>query len=225
MTMIRSRQPHVHVCVNAGKLVAMRSDLALAAAVNSADVISPDGQPIVWAGKLLGLPVQDRVNGTNLMMRLIAEADHRKLRIFLLGATESVLNAVCRKIEQDFPGARIVGAHHGYFTRDEETRVIDQIRQSGADILFVAISSPRKETWLAANKVELGIPFMMGVGGSFDVIAGLVRRAPDWAQRAGLEWFYRLMQEPRRMWRRYLIGNSLFVWMVLRAWVRPEAAR
>ena len=139
------------------------------------------------------------------MYRLLELANQRGHAVFLLGATEAVNAAVAARIQQCYPACRLAGRRDGYFSEAEEAEVARQIRDSGADILFVAMSPPRKELFLRRWSDEMGIPVCHGVGGSFDVFAGLTRRAPLWMQRAGLEWLYRIWQEPRRMWKRYLV--------------------
>ena len=135
--------------------------------------------------------------------------------VFLLGAKAEVVEAAANKLMQQHSNLIIAGYHHGYFWGDEQT-VVNKIRQSEAKLLFVAITSPRKENFINQWKEDLGVDFVMGVGGSFDVVAGKVTRAPAWMQNAGLEWLYRVIQEPRRMWKRYLIANSKFIWLIFK---------
>jgi N-acetylglucosaminyldiphosphoundecaprenol N-acetyl-beta-D-mannosaminyltransferase len=206
-----NRRVH-HVVVNAAKLVNMQRDAQLRESVVNCDIINADGQSVVWAGKLLGKPLKERVAGIDLMNRLVQLAKERKYKIFLLGAEEEIVHAVAEAY-----GAEIVaGYRNGYFRGDEAEEVAAQIATSGAQMLFVAISSPKKEIFLNRFKDTLDVPFIMGVGGAFDVIAGKVKRAPIWMQNAGLEWLYRLVQEPRRMWKRYLVTNSVFIYLVLK---------
>jgi N-acetylglucosaminyldiphosphoundecaprenol N-acetyl-beta-D-mannosaminyltransferase len=199
------------VSVNAAKLVAMREDPELRAAVESCELINADGQAVVWASRLLGDPLPERVAGIDLMHELIALAARRGYGIFVLGAKREVLETAVERLRAQHPDLRIAGYRDGYFEEGESESVAAAIRESGADILFVAISSPRKERWLAAHRLQLGVSFAMGVGGSIDVVAGVTRRAPRRWQRLGLEWLYRLLQEPRRMLRRYLVSNLRFL--------------
>jgi N-acetylglucosaminyldiphosphoundecaprenol N-acetyl-beta-D-mannosaminyltransferase len=136
--------------------------------------------------------------------------------LFFLGATAEVLNEVLRRLRIRHPSLVIAGAHHGYWEDDAE--IIRIVREAHPHFLFLAVPSPRKEFWLHRHLESLGVPFVMGVGGTFDVIAGRVRRAPRWVQRIGCEWAYRVAQEPRRMWKRYLLGNSAFVALTFKAW-------
>jgi N-acetylglucosaminyldiphosphoundecaprenol N-acetyl-beta-D-mannosaminyltransferase len=205
-----------HVVVNAGKLVAMKDDLQLRESVNSSDIINADGQAVVWASRLLGKPLKERVAGIDLMEQLVILAAEKKYKLYFLGATPEIVRKVVDTYSGMYGPDLIAGYRDGYFSESQEREVAAEISKTGANILFVAISSPKKENFLARNKEVLGpVNLIMGVGGSFDVIAGKVKRAPAWMQHSGLEWFYRFMQEPRRMWRRYLIGNAAFIKMVL----------
>lgn len=213
---IESRRALHHIVVNAGKLVAMQSDKELQNDVNSADIINADGQAVVWASKFLNKPLKERVAGIDLMEKLVEKAQKNNYKIFFFGATEEVVSKVVEKYSHQFSEDIIAGYRNGYFTKQDEPLIAEQIAGSGADILFVAISSPTKENFLNTYKNLLKkVPFVMGVGGSFDVVAGKVKRAPLWMQKSGLEWFYRLIQEPKRMWKRYLVGNSKFIYIVL----------
>ncbi|MBL8878188.1 MAG: WecB/TagA/CpsF family glycosyltransferase [Phycisphaerales bacterium] len=218
---IVSRRRLMIAVVNAAKLVNMRGDALLRDSVHTSDVTLADGMAVVWASKLLGRALPDRVTGIDLMNELLARADARGYRVFLLGATQEVLDEVCRHVAREHPGAKIVGAHHGYFGPSDEAALADCIAAAKPDILFVAMSPPKKEIFLGTWGPRLSVPVCHGVGGAFDVVAGRVRRAPGWMQRWGLEWFYRVMQEPGRLWRRYLVTNSIFLWMVLREYLRP----
>jgi N-acetylglucosaminyldiphosphoundecaprenol N-acetyl-beta-D-mannosaminyltransferase len=216
-------RPHQHVCLNAAKVVELGRSHQLAAAIASCDLISVDGQAVVWASKILGQPVPERVAGCDLFERLLAEAAATGLRVFLLGARPEVVEAVRDRALERFPGLWIVGARSGYWSTEDEPGVVAEVAASNADLLFVAIPSPRKELFLERHGDALGVPFRMGVGGSFDVFAGVTKRAPRWMQATGLEWSYRLLQEPRRMFKRYLVGNSAFLLLTLRWLLRRPA--
>jgi len=206
-----------HVVVNAGKIVAMQRDLQLRKSVNESDLINADGQAVVWASRVLGKPLKERVAGIDLMVNLVNLAAKKKYKIFFFGAKEEVVSEVVKKYSDQYSSNIIAGYRNGYFKKEEEKDIARQISNSGANILFVAISSPTKENFLYENKKLLDkVNFVMGVGGSFDVVAGKVKRAPLWMQNLGLEWFYRFIQEPKRMWKRYLIGNSKFIGLVLK---------
>jgi N-acetylglucosaminyldiphosphoundecaprenol N-acetyl-beta-D-mannosaminyltransferase len=216
-SILQNKKLH-HVVVNAGKMVAMQRDLKLRQSVNSCDLINADGQAVVWASRILGQPLKERVAGIDLMENLVELAYKKNFKIFFFGAKEEVVSSVVKKYKIKYSKDIIAGYRNGYFKKEDEVNIAKQISASGADILFVAISSPTKENFLYDNKEALeGVNFIMGVGGSFDVVSGLVKRAPLWMQKIGMEWFYRFAQEPKRMWKRYLIGNIKFIWMVLKA--------
>jgi len=205
-----------HVVVNAAKLVHMQKDKELCESVVSSDIINPDGQAVVWASKFLGQPLKERVAGIDLMQNLVKLAYEKNYKVFFFGAKEEVVKGVVDKYSKKYGADIIAGYRNGYFKKEEESSIAKQIAESGADILFVAISSPTKEIFLNKYKDIINTSFIMGVGGSFDVVAGKVSRAPIWMQNAGLEWFYRFLQEPRRMWKRYLVTNSLFLYYMLK---------
>jgi len=205
---IRQRRRLAFGMVNIAKLVNARRDPLLQDSLLKSDVVLADGQPVVWLSRVQGAPLPERVAGIDLMYRLLDLANQRGYAVFLLGATEAVNAAVADRIQQCYPACRLAGRRDGYFSEAEEPEVARQIRNSRADILFVAMSPPRKELFLRRWSDKMGVPVCHGVGGSFDVFAGLTRRAPRWMQRAGLEWLYRIWQEPRRMWKRYLVTNT-----------------
>ena len=210
-----------HVVVNAGKIVAMQEDAQLMQSVNKADLINADGQAVVWASKVLGDPLKERVAGIDLMSNLVDLAHKKEYKIFFLGAKEEIVKKVVQKYSHQYSNNIIAGYRNGYFSTEDEKNIAQQIAGSGAQILFVAISSPTKENFLYNHRKTLAkVSFVMGVGGSFDVVSGLVKRAPLWMQNTGLEWLYRLLQEPQRMWKRYLVGNTKFILLVFKEWLK-----
>jgi N-acetylglucosaminyldiphosphoundecaprenol N-acetyl-beta-D-mannosaminyltransferase len=213
--MIQCGPTHQHVVVNVDKIVKLQRDPALREAILGCDLINADGQPVVWASRLLGRPLKERVTGVDLFDALIDRCRVRGFRPYLLGARQEVVEKVAAILK---PRVQLAGWRNGYWTQEEEAAVVASIRQTRPDILFVAMSSPKKELFLKRWKGELQVPFVMGVGGTFDVVAGLVGRAPGWMQRCGLEWLYRLGQEPRRMWRRYLVDDMAFFGLLAREW-------
>ncbi|NTX29618.1 WecB/TagA/CpsF family glycosyltransferase [Burkholderia pyrrocinia] len=215
---VEKRQFTQHVVVNVAKIVNLQRDPELAASVRECDIVNVDGMGVVWGARLLGIPVPERVAGVDLFDRLLALAEAKGLPVYLLGATPEVVERVVAVTAACYPRLPVAGYHHGYFWDDEQA-VVDDIRRSGARLLFVAITSPRKENFINRWKSQLGVDFVMGVGGTFDVVAGKVKRAPLWMQRSGLEWAFRVIQEPGRMWKRYLSTNSRFLAMLARAYV------
>ena len=207
---VAEKTPRQGVFLNAGKFAEIDRNAALKRAIEQADLRLADGQPLIWAGRLLGARLPERVAGIDLMHRLLAEGKGRGWRFFFFGASREVLMKTVEICQKRY-GIAVAGFQHGYYAPDEEAAVAEKIRNSGADILFVAMGSPKKELFMERHLRTMNVPFTMGVGGSFDVVAGLVRRSPRWMQRMGLEWLYRVMQEPGRLWRRYLFGNLHFI--------------
>jgi len=202
-----------HTALNTAKLVKMRRDLDLGHDVATSEMVTADGMGIVLAARLLGQPLPGRVTGIALMEETLALCARHGFRPYLLGARPAVLETAIIRLRARHPALRLAGWRDGYFQPSDEPGIVAAINRSGADCLFVALPTPMKERFLARNR--LSAPFVMGVGGSFDVLAGLVTRAPGWMRRAGLEWLYRTMQEPRRMWRRYLSTNTVFAgWLI-----------
>jgi N-acetylglucosaminyldiphosphoundecaprenol N-acetyl-beta-D-mannosaminyltransferase len=212
--------------VNAAKIVAMRRDQRLRQAVGGCHLILADGQSVVWASRLLRVPLPERVAGIDLFQVLLAEAAQRGSRVYFLGARPDVLAGMLDRVRRDFPALTVAGARDGYFRADQEAEVAAEIRACRADLLFVGMSSPKKELFLSRWGEETGASVVHGVGGSFDVLAGLTRRAPLWYRRHGLEWLYRAQQEPVRLGRRYLTTNTAFIALVAREMLRqPTTTR
>lgn len=220
---IETGQPHQHVVLNAAKVVAAHKDPELAKVIANCALINADGQSLVWASRLLGKPLPERVAGIDFMLALWERAREKRYRVYLLGAKAGVLETVAERARDR--GVDVVGCHDGYWTSGSEPSLVQAIRTCRADILFIAIPSPKKEEFLSRHLAALGVPLAVGVGGSFDVVAGVTKRAPVWMQRSGLEWMYRLAQEPRRMFTRYLIGNTCFAAIVFRYWIGQRFAR
>lgn len=210
--MVADGRPHLAVTANPEAVVRAQDDPEFAEILRRADLVVADGIGVVWASRRLGQPLPMRVPGIELMEALCAHAARAGLRVFLLGGAEGVAEQAARTLLRNHPGLRIAGTHHGYFPDDGP--VVERIAESRADLLFVGMGMPRQEKWLSRHLPELGVRLAMGVGGSLDVLAGRVRRAPGFVQRVHLEWLYRLLQEPRR-WRRQL-ALVRFVWLVLR---------
>ena len=208
--------------MNAAKVVNAARDANLHEAILSCDVILADGQSVVWASRILGQPLPERVAGIDLFIHLLELADAKSRSVFLLGATPEVIEQVVGVVGTRYPGARLVGHRDGYFT-DEEA-VAQEIASSHPDMLFLGMTSPKKEMFLERYQSVMNVPVTHGVGGSFDILAGVTKRAPEAWQRMGMEWAYRLVQEPGRMWKRYLRTNVLFSVMIVRALVSQRLA-
>ena len=213
---IAARRPFVHASLNASKILAARRIPELRVALERCSLVTADGQGVVWAARLLGHPVAERVAGIDLMQQLLARAAADGWSVFVLGAREEVLDEAMDKIRRSLPGIKLVGRHHGYFSADEEDGVVAQIAAVRPELLFVALETPAKELFLERHMEGLSPVFAMGVGGAVDVFAGRKKRAPIWLQRSGLEWFYRFLQDPRRLAGRYIVGNARFMVLVAR---------
>jgi N-acetylglucosaminyldiphosphoundecaprenol N-acetyl-beta-D-mannosaminyltransferase len=214
------RAPHTVITANASILCLMRRDESLRDACRSGDLILADGMSVVWTSRLAGAPVPERVAGCDLMGRLLQAGSERGLRAYFLGARREVLDELIRRAAREHPGLVVAGSHDGYFAAADHARIVEEIRDARPHFLFVGMPSPFKETWCERHREALGVPVMVGVGGSFDVLAGFVRRAPRALQSLGLEWAWRLLMEPRKMWRRYLTTNSEYLWLAAREVLR-----
>lgn len=212
--------PRLIAVVNANKLYQMARNPRLRHIVHHADLVIPEWA-VVWGASRLGLPELGHVGGLTLAEAFFPFAAERGLRPYLLGARPEVVSALANRLRADYPLLDLAGFHHGYLTtRQIEVEVIEDIQRTKPDALFVAMGSPKQEFWMDDHRKRLGVPVSIGVGGSFDVLAGLRDDAPAWARGRGLEWIYRLVQDPRAYWKRYLITNTWFVWQVMKArWI------
>ena len=222
---VQTRNGVMHCSLNALKVVEARSDPGIRKLLESFDLITADGMSVIWGMRLLRRGRTEQVAGVDLMAQLLREGATRHWRFFLLGARPEVAAILPQSVEGAFQGVRVVGVQHGYFSAMEEPGVVSRIRECGADILFVGMPSPRKERFLLDNRERLGVPFAMGVGGGLDILAGRTRRAPVWMRRAGLEWSYRVIQEPRRLAARYLVTNVRFAGMLAGALLGGRGSR
>lgn len=214
---ITQRQSLRHVVVNVAKLVNMHRNPELREDVTGSDIINIDGMGVVWGCRFLGHKVPERVSGVDIMDNTLAFCEEKGYRPFILGAKPEVLEQAIANIQAKFPKLEFAGWQHGYYGWDNEPQIMEQIRETQPDCMFIAITSPHKERIINNYGGMLQIPFVMGVGGTVDIYAGFTARAPQWMQRYGLEWVYRIYQEPRRMWKRYAVTNSLFAWLLLKA--------
>ncbi|MDU2663349.1 MAG: WecB/TagA/CpsF family glycosyltransferase [Clostridium perfringens] len=206
-----------HVVINAGKINLMQKDEKLTEIVNNCPIINADGQSIVWGSRILGNNIPERVAGIDIFTELIKLCAEKGYKPYFFGAKQEVVEKVVKEFKFRYPNLSVAGYRNGYFSSDEGKKIAIDINNSHADILFVAFSSPMKEYWISENMDIMKVPVAMGVGGSFDVIAGKTKRAPKWMQRGGLEWFYRFIQEPRRMYKRYIGGNIKFCKLILKS--------
>jgi N-acetylglucosaminyldiphosphoundecaprenol N-acetyl-beta-D-mannosaminyltransferase len=221
--------PSYVVTPNAHHVMLLQSDALLREIYEEAYVVVPDGVPLLWAAKLLGQPLNGRVNGTDLFEALCARAAGCGLRVFLLGGREGAAESAAGALKARHPSLNICGTAcppHG-FDEDpfENDDLVEQVRVARPDLLFVGLGAPKQEYWMYRNRERLGVPVSLGIGVSFEFVGGVVRRAPAWMQRAGLEWFHRITTEPARLWRRYLFGNSQFCALVARQYVAQRFGR
>jgi len=203
--------------VNAAKLVRMRDDDMLRQLVRDADLVTADGAAVVYAARWLGTRLPGRTTGCDLMQRLLEMAPSKGWRVYLLGATPEVIPQVIRACGERFPGIEFAGFRDGYFDIDNAEPIATAIRDAKPDLLFIGMGTPRQECFLAEWRQTMGVPFSMGVGGSFDVVSGLKDRAPRWMRENGLEWAHRLAHDPRHMWRRAIVDSARFAVHVNRA--------
>lgn len=220
---IDKRHQVQHVVVNVAKLVYAQKDNKLKNIINSCPLINVDGAGIVLGAKMLGINIPERVAGIDLMEKLIEKSVEKGYRIYFFGAEEDVVKKVVDVYSEKYPKLQIAGYRNGYYNDAEEPQLVEEIRRAKADILFVAMGSPKKEIFLNKYSSTLDIPFTMGVGGSFDVVAGKVKRAPIWVQRLNSEWLFRLLQEPKRMWKRYTVTNSIYLWMLIKEFLKQRS--
>ena len=215
---MRTRRPMLHTVINVAKLVNMGKNTELREDVCSADVINVDGAGVLWGARMLGIAIDERVAGIDVMTEMFALCAQKGYRPYLLGAEQHVLDAVAQRLAKDLPAVQIAGMRNGYFGKDEEAGIVAEINNSGADCLFVALPTPSKERFLKRHRDVLSTSFVMGVGGSFDVYGGKVARAPRLVQKLGLEWLFRIAQEPGRLWRRYYETNMAYAGLLWRAY-------
>lgn len=212
---ISDGQPHQVVTVNPEFIMTARDDPGFAGILKESHLALPDGHGLLWAARILGTPLKQRVTGVDTIIRMAAVAARKGYRIYFLGATQGVADAAAGELSRLYPKLEIVGTYAGSPALEEEEEILNIIRQARPHILFVAYGAPQQEKWIARNLARLGVPVAMGVGGAFDFISGGAKRAPRWLQRLGLEWLHRLYRQPWR-WRR-MGALPRFAWVVFRA--------
>ncbi len=211
---IHSGQPHQLVTVNLDFLRIAHRDPEFSRVLNDADVAMADGMPVVWLSRLSKQPLPERIAGVDLVLAAADLAAQERYSLYLLGAGPGVAEEAARSLAARYPGLKIAGTYSppvGAWTANEDERILDHIRATKPQFLFVALGAPRQDLWIHEHLEQLGVPICVGVGGTFDILAGRNKRAPVWMQRFGLEWAYRLRSEPRRLWRRYLLGDQPFL--------------
>jgi N-acetylglucosaminyldiphosphoundecaprenol N-acetyl-beta-D-mannosaminyltransferase len=212
---IREGTPHHVVTLDASMCVTARDDADLRRIVESAELVTPDSAGVLWACRRAGRELPERVSGVEIVERLCALSASRGYRLFFFGAGPGVADDAADRLREKYPGCQIVGTRNGFFTPDDETEITARIREARPHILCVALGIPKQEKWIARNREALGVPVLIGVGGTFDVHSGRVKRAPKWMQRLNLEWLYRLAKNPRKIGK--VMTLPKFVWMTLRS--------
>jgi len=207
----RSKTPHHIAYVNVDCINKSRGDPEYKDILESADLIYPDGMAVVWASRLTSRPLAERVTAADFLPDLCRLCAEGNFSLYFLGGEEGVSQKAAETMKDIVPGVKIVGHHKGYFERDEEEEVIRDIKEKRPDILLVGFGVPTQEKWLRKHIDSLNVPVLWGVGALFDYYAGKVKRAPKWMREKGLEWLFRLIMEPSRLWKRYLIGNLAFI--------------
>lgn len=218
---VEEGRPGAHLGVNAANLVLARDDPGYLANLSAADVVTVDGQWVLWGARLLELELAERVTGIDLMVQLLREARRSAWGVYLVGARPEVVRALAGRLERS--GIRVAGYRDGYFSAETSPEIAEAVRASGAELLFVGLPSPQKERFIIEHARPAGVPFSVGVGGSFDVLSGRLRRAPRPLQRMGLEGFFRFAQEPRRLFGRHGVMSLRFVWLLARQLVQRRA--
>ncbi len=209
------------VCITpVNSILAAHKELKIQAIYNAAEWVICDGVPVRWAASFLGTPIVERITGLDLLPDLVDLAHKKSFSLFLLGASPGISEQLKLKIEAEYPNCQVKGIYAPpfmtTFSETENKKMLDAVNQSKADILLVSLTAPKQDIWIAEHKHLLQIPLAVGIGGAFEVMLGKMQRAPKWMQSAGLEWLYRLVQEPRRMYRRYLIEAPLFIPLIIR---------
>jgi N-acetylglucosaminyldiphosphoundecaprenol N-acetyl-beta-D-mannosaminyltransferase len=215
---ITRREPH-YVCVTSvhGVMESHREE-SLRRIHNAAGLVTPDGMPLVWLSRLQGFSQVRRVYGPDLMLALCERSAAKGYRHYLYGGTNGIPEQLAAMLQQRYPGLRVAGTYSPPFrplSHEEDEQVVEMINEATPDIVWISLSTPKQERWMADHIERLTAPVLIGVGAAFDYHTGRKRQAPRWMQRSGLEWLFRLLMEPRRLWRRYLINNPSFVVLIL----------
>lgn len=209
LSLMAEKRAACAVTPNPEILMKLRKDPALRHAVRAADLILPDGVGVIYASRLIGKPIRNRIPGVDFASALMEKLAVRQGSVYLLGAKPGVAEAAAQNLKRDHPGIRIAGLHHGYFSSEDEGTIVTQLRDTSPDLLLVCLGAPRQELWMAKYARQLPVGLMIGLGGALDVYAGRVSRAPEVLRRLGLEWLYRLLQQPKRITRMMCLPGFL----------------
>jgi exopolysaccharide biosynthesis polyprenyl glycosylphosphotransferase len=211
---VESKKPHQISYLNADCLNKCWSNRSYREAIIESDLVYADGMGIVWASRLFGHPLPERLNANDFLPQFCQQAEEKGHRLFLLGGEEGIAEKAANDLKSKFPKLQIIGCHHGFFTEEETPVVIQKIQEVKPDIVIVGMGAPKQELWIRSHLQDLQVPVVWGVGGLLDYSAKGIKRAPQWMRSSGLEWFWRLCLEPKRLWKRYLLGNILFTFRV-----------
>lgn len=217
---IAKRRPQYISTLNAALLVWAQRDSFLKETYLKANLVTVDSTVVYYALKLLGTPIPEPLEACHIMFQFIKRNYKKGYRFYFLGAKPEIIKKAVEKLQTDYIGIQIAGYHHGYFNPDTALEIAKEIKRIRPDCLFVGMSSPLKEVFLKKHLLDMQVPISLGVGGGIDILAGQYRWAPAWIRRLGLAWVYRLLSEPRRMWKRYLITNTIFLWLFFKSWTR-----
>jgi N-acetylglucosaminyldiphosphoundecaprenol N-acetyl-beta-D-mannosaminyltransferase len=217
---LHNRKPEYIVTPNAQHILTLQKDAYFQEIYRQAFLVVPDGVSLLWAAKFLNTPLNGRVNGTDLFEKLCKVAADKELKVFFLGGRPGAADKAAKVLQARHPNLKISGTHcppYGFESNATELALINtKITAATPDILFVGLGAPKQEKWIYANYQQLNVPISIGIGVSFELVANMVQRAPIWMQKSGLEWLFRLVVEPKRLWQRYIVGNPLFIWLVLK---------
>lgn len=221
---VAERLPRIVVTPNVDHLIKTREDKEFRRIYEAADLSVPDGVPLLWAARFLGTPLIERVNGTDLFEALCERAAARGYRVFFLGAAPGVAAAAAQKLTERHPRLQVVGTYSPPFdffnSITENEKIETMIRAAQPDILFVGLGAPKQEKWISRHMHKMQVPVNVGIGASFEYVAGITARAPRWMQRAGLEWLYRIAENPSRYWQRYIVDDLVFFPLVMAQWLK-----
>jgi len=212
---IKEKSSKYIVTPNLDHLVKLQKDSEFKKIYNEAHLVLCDGLPIVWISRILGMPLKERVAGSDLFIELCKVSAQKGYKLFFLGGRENASVKASEVLRRKYPGIRIVGIYSPPFgfekNKEENEKIIKMIKEAKPDILFVGLGAPKQEKWIYAHYRELGVPVSIGIGASFEFAAGIIKRAPKFLQKIGLEWFWRILTEPKRLWRRYLVDDMRFL--------------
>jgi len=222
---IQTGSPHIVFTPTAELIVKAQENSEIRDIYNKAHLLTLDSFVVYYSARLCGKKVKEPVSAVRLMFNFLKIAQQKKYRLYLLGAKKDVVQKVVEVLNKQYPGINIVGWQDGYFDLEKDKEIVSDIIDKKPDVLFVAISSPLKEKFISKNVDKMRVPVSMGVGGSFDIIAGKCHLAPEWVSRLGFEWFYRLIQEPSRLWKRYLVTNTKFLYLVIKEFFKTQGGK